>query len=178
MAVLKVKRIDDRAVVPSYAHDGDMCFYLRVLIDGGRNMPEFLNPNGKSMMSSVVPDFERDDDCGGIVFVAPHETVMLKTGLVLETEDGFGVKVHVRSSVGIKKHLMLSNQTGIIDTATYRGELHVALTNFGDEVVDVMDGERVAQCEVVPVLKAEIVEVSEVSDTERGEGGIGSTGRK
>ncbi len=182
MAVLKVKRVDRRAVVPSYAHDGDMCFDLRVLVDGDRNRPSFLSKGGKSMFASADSIFGFDGggrDLGrGVVHIEPHETVVFKTGLVLETEEGFGVKVHVRSSVGIKKHLMLSNQTGIIDTATYRGELLIALTNFGDETVDVEDGERVAQCEIVPVLEAEIVEVSEVSETDRGEGGIGSTGIK
>ena len=86
------------------------------------------------------------------------------------------MKVYVRSSTGIKKHLALSNGTGVIDTATYRGEVLIALTNIGDESVSVSNGERVAQAEIVKTLDVEIEEVTELSDTVRGEGGFGSTG--
>jgi dUTP pyrophosphatase len=170
MVTLKVKKIDDRAQIPHYAHDGDMCFDIHVLIDEDKNEPEFFSLLGKNGYSSYFK--------GDSVSLRPRETVMLHTGLVFETERGYGMKVHVRSSTGIKKHLILSNATAIIDTATYRGELHIALTNIGDWDVIIRDGDKIAQGEVVPILETNIVEVGEVSKTERGEGGIGSSGEK
>ena len=104
------------------------------------------------------------------VTLEPGQTLVFHTGLKCATPNGFGLKVYVRSSTGIKKKLRLANGTGIIDTAQYRGELLLALNNFGTKAVKIFDKDRVAQGEVVPVLN-----VKSLSDTERGEGGIGST---
>lgn len=168
MAVLKVKRISDRATMPKYAYDGDMCFDVAVLIDDESNIPSDMTWTDKY-------GTRIEGNCG-VVTIRPRETVLFHTGLVFETDTGYGVKCHVRSSVGIRKHLVLANATGIIDTATYRGEFKVALTNVGGDSSFVFDGDRVVQCEVVPVVKATIVETNIVSDTKRGVGGIGSTG--
>ena len=113
---------------------------------------------------------------GNSVVMKPNSTLMFHTGLKFETEIGYNMKVHVRSSTGMKKNLILSNGTGVIDTAQYRGELMIGLTNIGNSEQTVVDGERVAQAEMVKTLDVDIVEVDELSDTERGEGGIGSTG--
>lgn len=173
---LKIKRLSDKVQLPKYAHDGDACFDLCVFMD-----EEFLPMmvvDGK-FLTFGEGDFSGkcDSSYSNVhVGISPNQTVVFHTGLKFETDKGYNMKVHVRSSTGIKKHLILSNCTGVIDTATYRGEVLIALTNIGDDIADISNGERVAQAEIVKTLDVEIEEVSELSDTVRGEGGFGSTG--
>lgn len=170
--VLKVRRISDRAILPKYAHNGDMCFDLSVLIDGDNTVD--IIDGDVQQKKSVIPGM---DETGRVyVTIEPQQSLVFHTGLKMATEVGYGVKVHVRSSTGIKKNLTLANGTGVIDTATYRGELMIALINEGSTARRIYDQERVAQGEVQPVLEVEIKEVDTLNDTERGEGGIGSTG--
>ena len=167
---LKIKRLSDKVQIPKYAHDGDACFDLCVFID--ENFLPMTVADGKFLTFG-----EGDSSYSNVhVGISPKQTVVFHTGLKFETESGYNMKVHVRSSTGIKKHLILSNCTGVIDTATYRGEVLIALTNIGEEIADISNGERVAQAEIVKTLDVEIEEVSELSDTVRGEGGFGSTG--
>ena len=170
--ILKVKKIDERAVVPQYAHNGDACFDLSVLIDSDANAPMLYDYD----ISGRTKCFTKIDVNGNSIVMKPNSTLMFHTGLKFETEIGYNMKVYVRSSTGMKKNLILSNGTGVIDTAQYRGELMIGLTNIGNSEQTVVDGERVAQAEIVKTLDVDIVEVDELSDTERGEGGIGSTG--
>lgn len=131
--------------------------------------------------SVEMPMYAHDDDACFDVCV--NETAIIKagesycfgTGLAFEIPRGWVMKCHVRSSVGIKRHLILSNGTGIID-AGYRGELHIALTNLGKEEVCVVAGQRMIQCELCKVNHFRIVEADALSETDRGTGGIGSTG--
>ena len=85
--------------------------------------------------------------------------------------------IFARSGLASKKGLAPANKVGVIDS-DYRGEIMVALHNHTDVAVTVDGGERIAQLAIVPFLKAEFCEVSELSDTIRGEGGFGSTGSK
>lgn len=168
---LKVKKIDERAVVPQYAHGGDACFDLSVLIDSAHPpMTASVSEGFKDVYDRQVG--ETDDR----VLIRPRDTRIFHTGLKFETEPGYNMKIYVRSSTGIKKNLVLSNGTGVIDTATYRGEVLIGLTNIGNVDQWVSDGERVAQAEIVKTLDVDIVEVDGLSDTERGDGGFGSTG--
>ena len=81
-----------------------------------------------------------------------------------------------RSGLGVKHGISLPNCVGVIDS-DYRGELVVPLRNFGDGAYTIQPGERIAQLVIIPVLLPEIVEVEELSQTQRGQGGFGSTGR-
>ena len=81
-----------------------------------------------------------------------------------------------RSGMGIKRHLRLSNSTGIIDSS-YRGEWMVALYNDGKEAQIIHHGDRIAQFTLLPVLSITLTEVSELNETERGENGFGSSGK-
>lgn len=107
----------------------------------------------------------------------PGEQVVFKTGVAIQLPNpNFVGKVYVRSSIGIKKGLSLANGTGIIDS-DYQGEILVCLKNNSREKVTIEHGERIAQYVVVPCLKLQLKVVDEFSNaTERGEGGIGSTG--
>ena len=110
------------------------------------------------------------------VSIAPGETVKIPTGLALELPMGTAGLVFARSSLGTKRGLAPANKVGVIDS-DYRGELMVMLHNHGKEVQQIAHGERVAQLLVVPVFSPGFVEAEELSDTVRGEGGFGSTGK-
>lgn len=172
--VLKVKKIDERASIPKYLHNGDACFDLSILIDK-TNIPMKMDYCENCFKN--VDNWNSISENGHyIALLEPGESMLFHTGLKFETEIGYNMKVHVRSSTGIKKNLILSNATGVIDTAQYRGELMIGLTNIGKNIQKITDGERVAQAEIVKTLEVDIVEVDELSDTERGNGGFGSTG--
>ena len=111
------------------------------------------------------------------VEVEPHKTVLIKTGIAAEIPEGYCGLVFARSGLATKRGLAPANKVGVID-ADYRGEIMVALHNHSDEVAVVEGGERVAQLAIVPFLKAEFTESEELSETVRGEGGFGSTGKK
>ena len=109
--------------------------------------------------------------------LAPGETALLPTGLAAEIPEGYVGLVFARSSLGIKRGLAPANKVGVIDS-DYRGEIKVGLYNHSAEPQTVEPFERVAQFMIVPFLRAEFTESETLSDTLRGEGGFGSTGRK
>jgi dUTP pyrophosphatase len=100
---------------------------------------------------------------------------MIPTGLAMEIPQGYEVQVRPRSGLAISKGLGLVNAPGTID-ADYRGELKVIVINFGQEAIHIQDQERIAQLVVCPVIQAQVEEADDLSATERGEGGFGSTG--
>ncbi len=111
------------------------------------------------------------------VVIAPGETVLIHTGLAVEIPEGYGGFLYARSSLAAKRGLAPANKVGVVD-ADYRGEVMVALYNQSSALQTVESGERIAQLVIAPFLKAEFSEAKELSDTVRGEGGFGSTGRK
>lgn len=111
------------------------------------------------------------------VTIAPHATVMIPTGLALELPVGYGGFIYARSGLASKRNLAPANKVGVVD-CDYRGEVKVALHNHGEIPQTVAVGERIAQLVVAPYITAEFVEAEELSDTVRGAGGFGSTGRK
>lgn len=110
------------------------------------------------------------------VEIQPGQTVMIPTGLAMEIPCGHAGLIFARSSMGAKRGLAPANKVGVID-ADYRGEFMVALHNHGLQPQTVAPGERVAQLVVVPVVTPGFVEAEELSDTVRGTGGFGSTGK-
>ena len=109
------------------------------------------------------------------VTIPPGETAWIPTGLALEVPKGCAGLVYARSSLGAKRGLAPANKVGVIDS-DYRGEIRVVLLNHGKVPQTVENGERVAQFLITPVLTPGYVEVEELSDTDRGTGGFGSTG--
>ncbi|MGI6256052.1 MAG: dUTP diphosphatase [Acutalibacter sp.] len=112
----------------------------------------------------------------GPVTLQPGEGYQFPTGLAAEIPQGYAGMVFCRSGLGVKHGISLPNCVGVIDS-DYRGELVVPLRNFGDEAYTIQPGERIAQLVIMPVLLPEIVEVDQLSQTDRGQGGFGSTGR-
>ena len=109
------------------------------------------------------------------MLLEPNRVVLVPTGFALAIPEGFEAQVRPRSGLSTKHGVTVPNAPGTID-ADYRGEVMVALINLGREDFTVEPGMRVAQLVFAPVARADITEVSELSSTERGTGGFGSTG--
>ncbi len=113
---------------------------------------------------------------GSLTF-APGETKLVHTGIALEIPIGYAGLIYARSGLATKRGLAPANKVGVID-CDYRGEIMVALHIHSDKEQTILDGERVAQLVITPYYTAEFEVAEELSDTVRGEGGFGSTGRK
>ena len=110
------------------------------------------------------------------VTINPGESVFIPTGIALEVPKGCAGLVYARSSLGVKRGLAPANKVGVIDS-DYRGEIKVVLLNHGQQAQIVEPGERIAQFIITPVLTPTYEEVDELTDTQRGVGGFGSTGK-
>lgn len=134
--------------------------------------------------NAIIPTYGTEYSAGADLYalldstveIAPHETTFIHTGISVEIPEGYCGLVFARSSMGAKRGLAPANKVGVID-ADYRGEIMVALHNHSEKIANVEPGERVAQLAIVPFLKAEFEEADELSDTVRGNGGFGSTGK-
>lgn len=145
---VKIKKIDAEAKVPVYGSKGAACFDLYAA-----NIIDVTNENGE-------------------------RTVTYGTGLQFEVPEGHVMMVYSRSGHGFKHGITLVNSTGVID-ADYRGEVCVKLRKLGIDIYGMPAvGERIAQGMIIPVQQVVFEEADELSNTERGEGGFGSTGVK
>ena len=147
---IKIKRLTETAKLPTKAHESDACFDLYV------DIPDNIETGIK---------------------IRPGETVKLSSGIATEIPHGYFAAIFPRSGLGINKNLRLPNCTGIIDS-DYRGEWVISLINDGKVNRTIYHGDRVAQFTILPIPKVKIEEVKELNDTERGSGGLGSTGNR
>ena len=131
-------------------------------------LPQYATPDsaGVDLLAAVLED----------VSLAPGERTLIPTGIALSLPRGYEAQIRPRSGLALKNGLTLLNTPGTID-ADYRGEIKVILVNLGHETFVVERGDRIAQMVVAPVSRAELLEVGDLDDTGRGEGGFGSTGR-
>jgi dUTP pyrophosphatase len=111
------------------------------------------------------------------ITLVPLGRVIVKTGLFIELPMGYEAQVRPRSGLAIKKGITVLNSPGTVD-ADYRGEIGVILVNLSNEDFVIENGERIAQLIIAKHERAEWIEVQELSETSRGEGGFGSTGVK
>ena len=109
------------------------------------------------------------------VTIAPGQTFMIPTGLSMELPVGYAGFIYARSSLGTKRGLAPANKVGVVDS-DYRGEVMVALHNHSSIVQEIEPNERIAQLVVAKYERVEWDEVATLDETERGEGGFGSTG--
>lgn len=110
------------------------------------------------------------------VTVAPGENAWIPTGLAMEIPKGCAGLIYARSGLACKKGLAPANKVGVIDS-DYRGPVTVVLHNHGTVAQTVTHGERIAQMVITPVLTPAYEAVEDLSDTDRGQGGFGSTGK-
>lgn len=154
---VKVKRLQEEAVVP---HKGS------------------AEAAGYDLHAVAVIDSDGDRiETFGECLVRPHATVKFGTGLAMELEFGTFGAIFARSGLATKMGLRPSNCVGVVDS-DYRGEVIVAIHNDSEELRTIKFGERIAQLIVMPFYGVIFDEVDKLSDTERGAGGFGSTGKK
>lgn len=112
------------------------------------------------------------------ITLAPGQLVIVPTGIAIALPDNScAAFLYARSGLGVKHGICLSNGVGVIDS-DYRGEICAGLCNVSDKPYTIEPDERVCQMVIAPVLTPDVVEVSELDNTDRGEGGFGSTGKK
>ena len=116
-------------------------------------------------------------DISAIINIDPGKTAIIPTGLALSIPKGFEIQIRPRSGLAAKYKISVLNTPGTID-ADYRGEIKVILINLGKDSFKVEKGLRIAQMVVCPVVQAQLKEVNDLNETERGKGGFGSTGTK
>jgi dUTP pyrophosphatase len=133
---------------------------------------------------AMLPRYQTPDAAGmdlhaaldGPMQVAPGAVISVPTGVSMAIPRGFEGQVRPRSGLAAKHAVTVVNAPGTID-ADYRGAVMVLLINHGREPFTISHGDRIAQLVIAPVSQAELLEVSELDQTERGAGGFGSTGR-
>ena len=114
-------------------------------------------------------------DVGEQVVIKPSGIALIPTGLKVAIPDGYEIQIRPRSGLAIRNGITVLNTPGTID-GDYRGEIGIILINAGSEPFVVSRGDRVAQMVVAPVVRARLVVVDALDDTDRGEGGFGQTG--
>lgn len=145
MPKIAVKKLDERAVLPTYGSEFSAGADLYAVADGD-------------------------------ITFQPNETKFVRTGLAMEIPEGYAGLIYARSGLACKRGLAPANKVGVIDS-DYRGEISVVLHNHGKVEQTVAPGERIAQLVITPVLTPAYEEVDELTDTDRGAGGFGSTGK-
>ena len=148
MKEVKIKKLNEKAVIPTYGSTSAAGADLYAVVNNNTNMVEIL----------------------------PHETAFIGTGIAMEIPENYVGLIYARSGMACKKGLAPANKVGVIDS-DYRGEIIVALYNQSNEVRTIETGDRIAQIIIQPVKQSNFVLVNEVSDTSRGDGGFGSTGK-
>lgn len=150
---IKVKKFRENAELPFKATRGSVGADLRVYFD------------------------KEDGEQISKVVLQPNQSIKVSTGIAVEIPEDYWMDIRPRSSAGIKKDLVLKNTTGVIDS-DYRGEIFLFIKNIGDIPVEIENGERIAQAIILPNYEVNYIEVEELSETNRGDGGFGSTGAK
>ena len=112
-----------------------------------------------------------------VISIAPGERALIPIGLYIQLPYGYEGQIRPRSGLALKYGITVLNTPGTID-ADYRGEIGVCLINHGNDTFDVHHGDRIAQIVFAQVEQATLVEVSELVNTKRGDGGFGHTGIK
>lgn len=134
--------------------------------------------------TAIIPTKQHEGDAGYDLYadiqesvtIEPHTTEFIHTGIAIEIPDGYFGAVFARSGLASKQGLRPANCVGVCDSR-YRGKYMVALHNNSDIVRIVSPGDRIAQLVVIPYLNVEFNETDTLSDTVRGLGGFGSTGK-
>ncbi|HEU4480851.1 MAG TPA: dUTP diphosphatase [Actinomycetota bacterium] len=136
-------------------------------LDTGLPLPAYARPGDAGLDLLAAED----------VSLRPGERAAVPTGLAIALPEGYGGFVHARSGRALKEGLALVNAPGLID-AGYRGEIKVIVVNLDTSSdIDIRRGEKIAQLVIQPVEQADIEVVEELPESDRGEGGFGSTGR-
>lgn len=140
-----------------------------------------VNVNVKRLHEDAeIPEYAHEGDAGfdfktiEDVYIEPGATKLIRTGLAMEAPEGYEIQIRPRSGISLKTNLRVSNSPGTIDSQ-FKAEIKVILTNIGNKPELIAKGTKIAQGVLNRVPKAVFNEVNELSESERGEGGFGST---
>ena len=145
---VRIKKLNDTAIIPTLGS---------------------VEAAGCDIYANLVED-------AGSVTIGPGATLFIKTGITMEVPKQYAGLIYARSGLASKRGLRPANCVGVIDS-DYRGEIMVALHNDSDIPQTINHGERIAQMVITPYIRPEFVETDGLTDTERGEGGFGHTGK-
>lgn len=145
---VRIKKLNDTAIIPTLGS---------------------VEAAGCDIYANLVED-------AGSVTIGPGVTHFIKTGIAMEVPKQYAGLIYARSGLASKRGLRPANCVGVIDS-DYRGEIMVALHNDSDVPQTINHGERIAQMVITPYIRPEFVETDDLTDTERGEGGFGHTGK-
>lgn len=150
--------------------DGRVRIDVEVLPEAdGLDLPAYASPDSAGMDLRAA--------IGEPVTLQPGEIRLVTTGLRIAVPTGYEAQIRPRSGLALKHAITIPNAPGTID-ADYRGVVQVILANMGAEPFVIRRGDRIAQMVIAPVTQAELCRVEKLSDTERGEGGFGSSGTR
>ena len=147
---------------------GNIIVRIKKLRPNTARLPEYMTPNAAGM--DLYADL--DDD----IILQPGARSLLSTGIALALPHGYEAQIRPRSGLALRHGITLVNSPGTIDQ-DYRGEIGIIMVNHGREPFTVRNGERIAQLVFAPISRAELQEVDDLDETERGERGFGHTGR-
>jgi len=140
----------------------------------------FIKLDPKAQMPTYGSEFAAGADLYAVlekeITIEPGQTVMIGTGIACEIPIGFAGLIYARSGLACKKGLAPANKVGVVDS-DYRGEIKIALHNHGTDAQVVGSGERIAQLVITPFIRGVFEEAETLEETDRGEGGFGSSGR-
>jgi len=143
---------------------------LNIVNKSDNALPNYETVNSAGMdLRAYLPD--------GQLVIKPLQRALIPTGLFMEIPIGYEGQVRPRSGLAIKSGITVLNSPGTID-ADYRGEVKVILINLSDSDFVINSGDRIAQLVIAKCEQMEVIEVETLSETERGEGGFGHTGKK
>lgn len=140
---------------------------IKIINTSGHDLPKYETKDSAGIDLKAV--------CQEPVILKPMERCIVKTGLFMALPEGYEAQVRPRSGLAAKHGITVLNSPGTID-ADYRGEVGVILINLSEEEFQITNGMRIAQMVIAKFEQAHFVEVEELSETERGAGGFGSTG--
>lgn len=155
MLNLKIQRLTDTAKLPTKAHYNDACFDIYA------DIPD--------------ADFELNNKCYNGVQIEPFQTVLIPTGFATEIPHGFWGAIFARSGLASKQGLRPAQGVPVIDES-YRGQWMIPLYNQSNEPQIIHHGDRICQFMLLHYFDTNLTEVNNLSETDRGEGGFGSTG--
>lgn len=143
---------------------------VKVINKSNNPLPQYKTSGaaGMDLMAFITGDEE--------IVIKPQETKLINTGLFIALPTGWEAQVRSRSGLAAMENVFVLNSPGTIDS-DYRGEVRVILTNLGDKDFIVHTGDRIAQMVLNKVTKIKFYEVTNLDNTERGDGGFGSTGK-
>jgi len=140
------------------------------VLDNSITLPKYETVSSAGMdIRAFIPE--------GKIEIEPQERKLIRTGLCLEIPKGYEVQIRPRSGLALKNGITVLNSPGTID-ADYRGELRVILINHSADRFSITNEMRIAQIVVAQFSRVDLFEVEDLSETDRGEGGFGSTGTK